>query len=84
MEERYTYEQRLALGIIAAHNIGVSVNGLDLAEDVIIRKKHIEMCEVLWFEQCFSEAHEEVSKGGQSRVDEANAEIRNIINKHLK
>jgi hypothetical protein len=84
MEKRYTYEQRLALGIIAAHNIGVSVNGLELAEDVIIRKKHVEPCEVLWFEQCFIEAHQNISKGGQSRVDEANAEVRNIINKHLR
>ena len=83
MGKVYTYEQRLGLGIIAAHNIGVPVNGLELAEDIIIRKKHIDPCSILWFEQCFIAAHEEVAKGGQSKVDLANAEIRKIINEHL-
>lgn len=83
MAKAITKEQSYALFIMVAHLFGIQVDMLDEAESIIKENKHVESCNILWFERAAISAHNQVAAKGIDMVNKANAELTKIKNQYL-
>ena len=83
MAKAITKEQSYALFIMVAHLLGIQVDMLDEAESIIKENKHVESCNILWFERAAIAANNQVAGRGIDFVNKANAELAKTRNKYL-
>ena len=83
MANMITKEQNYALIIMVANEMGINVEMLDEAESIIKENKHVESCNILWFERAAIAANNQVAGRGIDFVNKANAELAKIRNKYL-
>lgn len=83
MANMITKEQNYALIIMVANEMGINVEMLDEAESIIKENKHIESCNILWFEHAAIAAHEGVRIQGIDAIKEANKKAENIKKQYI-
>lgn len=83
MANMITKEQNYALIIMVANEMGINVEMLDEAESIIKENKHVESCNILWFERAAIAAHEGVRIQGIDAIKEANKKAENIKKQYI-
>jgi len=83
MANMITKEQNYALIIMVANEMGINVEMLDEAESIIKENKHVESCNILWFERAAIAAHEGVCIQGIDAIKEANKKAENIKKQYI-